>query len=208
MSQQYPGPQQQPQHQQPHQGHTVPGGYPGAPAPYQPPPPPKKGLSNWAIAGITVGGVFAFLIILGIAFGDGEPAETATSAKPDTAAAAPKNPVDDKPAAEEEPKEEAPQEEPKKEATQAEQFRAFVEENGTPAEQDAVTHVVKVQGADSNNNILDTAEIWTDYTGGLLGPNASKGKILASAFADWKQSKNGLVTVYDEQGEILSNGNY
>ncbi|WP_405845523.1 hypothetical protein OG528_05720 [Streptomyces platensis] len=48
----------------------------------------------------------------------------------------------------------------------------------------------------------------TDFTGGLMGPHQSEGKLIASAFADWKESKNGLVTVYDVKGEILSNGNF
>ena len=69
-------------------------------------------------------------------------------------------------------------------------------------------HVTKVTGADKNNDILDTAEVFTDYTGGLIGPHASDGKLIASAFASCYESKNGLVTVYDEKGEILSNGNY
>ncbi|WP_327707524.1 hypothetical protein [Streptomyces decoyicus] len=47
-----------------------------------------------------------------------------------------------------------------------------------------------------------------DFTGGMLGPHQSEGKLIASVFADWKQSKNGLVTRYDAQGEILSNGNF
>lgn len=74
MSHQYPGPQQP---------------YQGGPAPYQPPPPPKKGMSAWAIVGITLGGIFAFLLIVGIAFGDSTPDKSKPS---DKAAAEPSTP--------------------------------------------------------------------------------------------------------------------
>jgi hypothetical protein len=92
--------------------------------------------------------------------------------------------------------------------SQARRFGDFVSRNGTPAEKAAATHVTKVQGADEQNDVLDSAEVWTDYTGGMMGPHASDGKLIASAFADWKDSRNGLVTVYDAEGEILSNGNF
>ncbi|PRH76323.1 hypothetical protein C6N75_26260 [Streptomyces solincola] len=99
-----------------------------------------------------------------------------------------------------------PAEQPKK--TQGAEFQEFIRTNGTSAEKQAADHVVRVQGADEQNNVLDSAEIHTDYTGGLLGPHAKDGKLLASIFAEWKQSENGLVTVYDAGGEILSNGNF
>jgi hypothetical protein len=97
--------------------------------------------------------------------------------------------------------------------TPVQAFKAYVNKNGTATEQAAVKHVTKIQGADKKNDILDTADIYTDYSGGLMGPHGSDGKLLASAFTDWqtsrgKDSKNGLVTVYDKTGEILSNGNY
>jgi hypothetical protein len=53
MSQQYPGPHQP---------------YQGGPAPFQP-PPPKKGMNGWAITGIVLGGIFVFLIVIGLAVG-------------------------------------------------------------------------------------------------------------------------------------------
>lgn len=92
-------------------------------------------------------------------------------------------------------------------ASQAEQFKAFVAKNGTPKEKDAVAHVLKVQGADQQNDILDSADVYTDFTGGLMGEGSGL-KLIASAFADWKDSKNGLVTVYDADGEIITNGNF
>ena len=82
MSHNYPGPNQP---QQPY-----PGPYTGGPAPYQPPPPPKKGLSNWAIAGITVGGAFAFLILMGALISSGDDSGS-TASKPNTVAQAPKD---------------------------------------------------------------------------------------------------------------------
>ncbi|TLS40371.1 hypothetical protein FE633_41910 [Streptomyces montanus] len=93
-------------------------------------------------------------------------------------------------------------------ASQADQFKAFVNKNGTAKEKDAVSHVTKVQGADEQNDILDAADVYTDFTGGLLGKGTGPAKLIASAFADWKHSENGLVTVYDADGEMLGNGNF
>ncbi|WPW19709.1 hypothetical protein [Streptomyces sp. HNS054] len=95
-----------------------------------------------------------------------------------------------------------------KKLSQTEQFKAFVEENRTAQEKEAVSHVTKVQGADEQNDILDTADIYTDFTGGLMGEGSGPAKLIASAFADWKQSENGLVTVYDADGELLGNGQF
>ncbi|CAM5351277.1 putative protein OS=Streptomyces tendae OX=1932 GN=GUR47_27775 PE=4 SV=1 [Streptomyces tendae] len=93
-------------------------------------------------------------------------------------------------------------------ASQAEQFQAFVRKNGTPGEKDAVAHVTKVQGADEQNDILDAADVYTDFTGGIMGEGTGPAKLIASAFADWKDSENGLVTVYDADGELLGNGQF
>lgn len=63
---QHPGPHQ-PYNQQPHAGQQYPGSnYAGGPAPYQPPPPPKKGMSTGAIVGIVLGSIFGFVLFLGI----------------------------------------------------------------------------------------------------------------------------------------------
>ncbi|WP_406411161.1 hypothetical protein OG923_20795 [Streptomyces halstedii] len=148
-----------------------------------------------------IGGVFAFVLAVSIATGNGDSGVgTAADASSDTVAASQREQTDDKPAAE--------KADVKKELSQADQFKAFVDENGTDAEKAAAAHVTKVQGADESNGILDAAEVYTDFTGGLMGPHRGEGKLLASAFADWKDSKNGLVTIYDEAGEILSNGTY
>ncbi|MET9151103.1 hypothetical protein [Streptomyces griseoflavus] len=93
-------------------------------------------------------------------------------------------------------------------ASQAEQFKAFVRKNGTPQEKEAVAHVTKVQGAEEQNDILDAADVYTDFTGGIMGQGTGPAKLIASAFADWKQSENGLVTVYDAEGELLGNGTF
>ncbi|MFF9910629.1 DUF4352 domain-containing protein [Streptomyces sp. NPDC013457] len=69
-----PPPGQQPYPPQ-HPGQTPAWGHPQQPGqPYGPygPPPPKKGMNPWAIVGITVGGLFAFLIIVGLLVGDPE----------------------------------------------------------------------------------------------------------------------------------------
>ncbi|MEV5234701.1 hypothetical protein [Streptomyces pseudogriseolus] len=99
-------------------------------------------------------------------------------------------------------------EETERKASQAEQFKAFVQENGTDQEKEAVSHVTKVQGADDQNDVLDTADVYTDFTGGIMGEGTGPAKLIASAFADWKQSANGLVTVYDADGELLGNGQF
>ncbi|MYY11891.1 hypothetical protein GT204_24035 [Streptomyces sp. SID4919] len=96
------------------------------------------------------------------------------------------------------------------EGSQATQFKAFVNKNGTPKEKDAVSHVTKVQGAEDVDGLLNTADIYTDYTGGLMGQGMGPSKLLASAFADWRKTDDGggLVTVYDADGEMIGNGNY
>ncbi|MEU9314069.1 hypothetical protein [Streptomyces sp. NPDC048256] len=111
----------------------------------------------------------------------------------------------DEPAKEEPAKEEDPAESTK---TQAEAFQACVAKSGTPTEQAAIKHVTKVTGADKRNDILDAPEVFTDFTGGLMGPHQGEGKLIASAFTSCYESDNGLVTVYDKNGEILANANY
>ncbi|MEU9014280.1 hypothetical protein AB0D12_31825 [Streptomyces sp. NPDC048479] len=203
MSQQYPNDPNQPQqpYQQPHPG--GPGAYPQGPAPYQPPQEPKKSWVARHKVLTVIGGVFAFIVIIGIAAGGGDGSSGNTGKKPATAVApqAPaKGKADAKPAEK--------KEQPKEDLSQGDQFKAFVSKNGTGAEKAAVAHVTKVQGADEHNGIADTADIYTDFAGGLVGPHQGEGKLLASAFADWKTSENGLVTVYDKDGQILSNGQF
>ncbi|MFB8414655.1 hypothetical protein ACFC63_03930 [Streptomyces albidoflavus] len=153
---------------------------------------------------IALGTVVGVVVIGGLAsLGDDQAADTAKGG--DTSNSAPAS-GGDKADRTEKAEAEPAQEKPK--ASQAEQFKAFVEENGTPKEKEAASHVTKVQGAEKQNNLLDTADIYTDYTGGLMGEGLGPAKLLASSFADWKQSKNGLVTVYDADGELLGNGEF
>lgn len=97
-----------------------------------------------------------------------------------------------------------------------EEFTAYVNANGTGPEKDAAKHVTKILGADEGNDILDTAEIHTDYTGSIMDLDSGvsgSGKLLASSFAEWQKSrgndsKNGLVSVYNASGDLISNGQY
>ncbi|WP_327329369.1 MULTISPECIES: hypothetical protein [unclassified Streptomyces] len=191
MSQQYPQNQQHP-----YQG--GPAAHPGGPVPPQQPQPKKSWFARHKVL-TALGGVFAFFMVLAIATSGGDVDKgsgTAATAPQKQASADAVEAADDKPAEE------------KRKLSQADRFKAFVAENGTAAEKAAAEHVTKVQGADGSNGILDAADVYTDFTGGMTGPHQGEGKLLASAFADWKDSENGLVTVYDEGGEILSNGNY
>ncbi|MEV7466136.1 hypothetical protein AB0O20_06425 [Streptomyces kronopolitis] len=173
-----------------------------------PPPPPKK-LGTGAKIGIGCGGAFAALLVIGIigaAVGGGS--DDKPSTKADKAAAAPKEEAKAKSDAKPAEKKNKPKPKPAAPESAADQLKAFINKRGTPAEKTAATHITKVQGAGDQNNILDTADVYTDYTGGMIGPHAADGKLIASAFADWKNSKNGLVTIYDAKGEILSNGKF
>jgi hypothetical protein len=189
MNQQYP---QQPQPDGYSQQPTQPGyGYPPQPG-YGYPQPPKKRKTG-KILGITAA-VFVGLIVIAAIAGGGDDSKDTSSKDKATVV------TSDKP--------KAKTEEPAEDKSQAEQFKDCVTKSGTASEKEAVGHVTKVTGADKSNDILDSAEVFTDYTGGLIGPHASDGKLIASAFASCYESDNGLVTVYDEKGEILSNGNY
>ncbi|MGW1789918.1 hypothetical protein ACWCO0_15170 [Streptomyces tubercidicus] len=182
-------------------------------------PPPKKKMSAGAKVGIGCGGAFGALVLLGIlgaAVSGSEPA--ASGERADRVAAAP---ATERPEDTAEPAEAKPQSKPEKKPeskpvekpaaapkSPADQFKAFVTKHGSLQEKAAIGHVTKVQGAEEMNDILDSVGIYTDFTGGLMGPHQSDGKLIASAFADWKDSKNGLVTVYDVKGDLLSNGNF
>ncbi|MEE1927581.1 hypothetical protein V1J52_05150 [Streptomyces sp. TRM 70351] len=195
--QQYPP---HPQHQQ----------YPQQqPYPYAPPPPKKN---TGKVIGFSCLGVVVAFIIIGVigaavSGGDGDN----SSYEPDSPAAAAK----DKPAGGDESDDKAKPEggseakaEEKPELSQAAQFKACVADNGTETEKAAVKHVTKVTGTDERNDILDAAEVFTDYEGDMFSADSASGKLIASAFASCYESDNGLVTVYNTNGEILSNGNY
>ncbi|WP_406859277.1 hypothetical protein ABZO31_02870 [Streptomyces sp. HUAS MG47] len=189
--------------QQPGWGPQQPGqppyGYPQQPGPYGPPPPQRRGIGVGG--GIAIGcGVLlllgVLLMVIGLLAYDGDSGE----------AKGPRQPAPTAPA--EQPTGKAPATEAPKEQSQADEFKAFVAKNGTEAEKAAIKHVTKVQGADVQNDLLDTADVYTDFEGGIMSKDAAQAKLIASAFADWKTSKNGLVTVYGADGRLISNGNY
>ncbi|MGW0874270.1 hypothetical protein ACWD3Z_27860 [Streptomyces sp. NPDC002740] len=200
MSQQYPHQQPNPQQPYPPQGYPQ-QQYPqpgyGAPMPQ----PPKK-RSAGKIVGLGCLGVVGLFVIIGIAASAGGGDSTDTSKKDKAVAATSASPKAD--AGQDTPaKEEVPAEK-----TQAEELQACVAKTGTPTEKAAIKHVTKVTGADKRNDILDAPEVFTDYSGGLMGPHQGEGKLIASAFTSCYESDNGLVTVYDKDGEILANANY
>ncbi|MEV6169706.1 hypothetical protein AB0L99_15960 [Streptomyces sp. NPDC051954] len=191
MNQHYPHEPNQPGYGYPQQP-----GY-GAPAPQ---PPKKRRVGK--IAGLGCVGILALFVIIGVAASSGDGDSTDTSNK-DRAVSANDNQETGEARAGE-----AKEEQAEETKTQAGQFQACVAKSGTPTEKEAVKHVTKVTGADKRNDILDVPEVFTDFTGGLVGPHAGEGKLIASAFTSCYESDNGLVTVYDKDGEILANANY
>ncbi|MEU0585539.1 hypothetical protein [Streptomyces sp. NPDC006132] len=165
---------------------------------YPPPPvPPKKR----SVAKLGCLGVLAVIVIGGIA-------SVAGSGSDDSAVGTTSASAGTKPSASSHSSKAAA---PRQSTVDA--FKAYVKKHESARTREAATHVTKVQGADENNDILDTADIYTDYTGGLASADTGNAKLLASAFADFqasrgKASKNGLVTVYNADGDILSNGKY
>ncbi|MFG2828349.1 hypothetical protein ACGFWI_12930 [Streptomyces sp. NPDC048434] len=173
-------------------------------------PPPKK-LGAGAKVGIGCGGAFGALVLIGVIAAAMSGSDTTSQAdKPDKPSKAAAAPVKERAKGDAKPAEDKPKVKPKAAAPKspADRFKAFVAKSGSANEKAAIGHVTKVQGAEEQNDILDSVDIYTDFTGGLLGPHQSEGKLIASAFADWKDSKNGLVTIYDAKGEILANGNF
>ncbi|MGW0221575.1 hypothetical protein [Streptomyces tendae] len=157
----------------------------------------KTKIALGAVVGIAVIGALS----ANAGDGDGDAKSdnrTSASAGEKTGGASEAKPADDKPS----------EDKAEEKASQAEQFKAFVQKNGTSKEKDAVSHVTKVQGADEQNDILDAADVYTDFTGGIMGEGTGPAKLIASAFADWKDSENGLVTIYDADGELLGNGQF
>jgi hypothetical protein len=197
VNQQYPQQpnQQYPPQQQPGWGapQTPPGyGY-GAPAPQ----PPKK--SNVGkIVGLGCVGVIALFVLIGIvsAIANSGGSDSADTSSKDKAIAA------DTPKAKESKAPSAAK------TTQAEEFQACVAKSGTATEKQAVQHVTKVTGTDKKNDLLDAAEVFTDYKGGFMSSNAGDAKLIASAFASCYESENGLVTIYGSDGDMIANGNY
>jgi type IV secretory pathway VirB10-like protein len=204
MDQQYPQQPQQPNWgQQPTQpGYGYPPQQPYGQPPFQPQPPKKRNVGK--IIGITAS-VFVGLIVIGAIAGGGNDSAKDDSSKDKAVAATSDKP---KAAAEEPATDDKPAEKPAEDKSQAEQFKDCVNKSGTAPEKTAVGHVTKVTGADKNNDILDAAEVFTDFKGGFMSENNGDAKLIASAFASCYESKNGLVTVYGSDGDMISNGNY
>ncbi len=203
MNQQHPHNPNQPQ--QPWGAQPTQPGYGYPPQPGMPQPQPPKKRRTGKVLGITAA-VFAGLIVIGAVAGGGDTDSAADTSNKDKASSAdskPKTTGDDK--TEKTDKADAA---PAKDQSQADQFKACVNKTGTPAEKTAIKHVTKVTGADKTNDILDAAEVFTDFTGGLMSKNNGDAKLIASAFASCYESKNGLVTVYGSDGDMISNGNY
>ncbi|QEU97550.1 hypothetical protein CP970_25000 [Streptomyces kanamyceticus] len=86
---------------------------------------------------------------------------------------------------------------------QADDFRAWVDAHGTKEQKKAASRVRRVIGEwdDKTGN----AYVSTDINGGttpVKDPMATA-RALAAAFDDWKDSKEGYVSVYDVFGNAL-----
>ncbi|MFJ4675952.1 hypothetical protein [Kitasatospora sp. NPDC088783] len=96
--------------------------------------------------------------------------------------------------------------------TEAASLKAFVasSSSATSAMKTAVAdHVAKVDASDGQVNI------YTDLTGDITSSDTGTAKLIVSAATDWATQKHkpiaagaGLITVYNQSGTILSNGNY
>ncbi|MFI1734511.1 hypothetical protein ACH40E_35935 [Streptomyces acidicola] len=190
---------QYPQHQQPGWGGPQQPGY-GQP-PFQPQPPKKS--SAGKVIGFGCLGVVALFVLIGIVGALASSGGDSTDSSRDKAVAAPSTPKTEQ--SKEAPAEKAPVDEKK---SQAEEFKACVAKSGTDTEKKAVQHVTKVTGADKQNDILDAAEVFTDFTGGFMSENQGDAKLIASAFTSCYESENGLVTVYGEDGDMIANANF
>ncbi|MER5661774.1 hypothetical protein [Streptomyces mirabilis] len=188
-------------------------GFPQQPG-YPPPPLPQKKRSKAKMGCLGCGGILAAAIVIGgiaAAVGSGSGDSSPSAANSAASADSPKATASSKASGAAKTTGSSKTAAPRQSTVDA--FKAYVKEHESAKTRAAVAHVSKVQGADKNNDILDAADIYTDYTGDLLSADTGSAKLLASAFADFqssrgKASKNGLVTVYNADGDILSNGKY
>lgn len=82
--------------------------------------------------------------------------------------------------------------------------------SATPEMKSAVANdVTKVDASDGQ------VDIYTDLNGDLGSSDSGAGKLIVSAATDWAKQEHepisegaGLITVYNANGDILSNGNY
>jgi hypothetical protein len=190
----------------------------GTPPPV--PQPPRRNTGK--IVGFSCLGVLALFVVLGVvgaAVGGGDDEDKKSTAssgqakddstKDDAAKSAggkdskQDTRSDDKKDAKDDDRSDA-----KSTGSQADQFKACVAKKGTAGEKAAVAHVTKVTGTDKRNDILDSAEVFTDFTGGFMSADAGDAKLITSAFTSCYESDNGLVTVYGSDGDMITNGNY
>jgi hypothetical protein len=217
----YPPHPQPPVYQQnPQQQAPYPPQYPQQPGWGTPPPMPQPPRRNTGrIVGFSCLGVLALFVVLGIvvaAVGGGDDDKKSTvssgqakddSAK-DDAAKSGDDAKSDKGDKSGSGAKDDDKSDDKSTGSQADQFKACVAKKGTAGEKDAVEHVTKVTGTDKRNDILDSAEVFTDFTGGFMSANAGDAKLITSAFTSCYESDNGLVTVYGKDGDMITNGNY
>lgn len=90
-------------------------------------------------------------------------------------------------------------------------FFECVNESGLDVEKEAVRHVTKVNGTnEESNGILDSADVYTNLKGDMFSSDGNTANIISSAFNTCYDqiSENGVVTIYNESGEILKFGSY
>lgn len=91
---------------------------------------------------------------------------------------------------------------------EADYFKDCVSKSGTATEKKAVQHVVKITGVDRKNDILDSADVYTDFTGGFASDDSGSANLIVAAFGSCYESNNGLVTIFGEDGNMITNGQY
>ncbi|QKW49992.1 hypothetical protein [Streptomyces buecherae] len=85
----------------------------------------------------------------------------------------------------------------------ARDFRAWVDDNGTPRQREAVTRVLSIIGEWDEET--GNAYVSTDINGGLtpVEDSMASATALAEAFDRWQNSEQGFVSVYDVAGNAL-----
>jgi len=99
-------------------------------------------------------------------------------------------------------------------AARAGRFKAFVNRHGTAPQKSAVSHVTAVEWIDERDGVPTAVDVHTDFTGGLTGKGPGPSRLIATAFAHWIHAHDspvtddGLVTVYDTDGDLIGGGNF
>jgi len=145
-------------------------------------------------------GVVALIVVGSAVASAGGSDEKSTPTPKPTPNAAPKAPAEDKVEGDTQPQP------PLK---SIEGFKACIQQKGMVAEKAAGTHVTKLSNMDDWNGILDNPKIWTNYHGGMFDDdNAANANVLTAVFAECYSSKNGLVTVYSDNGHVIGTGQF